>query len=45
MKKYTIIISGHRNVIAKDDKEAFKIVDQELKHCHTKFNLTTIAEL
>lgn len=45
MKKYTIIISGHSNVMAKDEKEAFKIVDEQLKHCHPKFNLRTIAEL
>ena len=45
MKRYTIIISGHSNVTAKDEKEAFKIVDEQLKHCHPKFNLKTIAEL
>jgi len=45
MKKYTIIISGHRHVLAESEKEAFKIVDKQLKHIHPKFNMKTIAEL
>lgn len=45
MKKYTVIISGHKKVFAKSEKEAFKIVDAQLKTVHPSFNLKSIAEL
>lgn len=45
MNKYTIMINGHKKVLAKSEEEAFKIVDAQLKTVHPSFNLKTIAEL
>jgi hypothetical protein len=45
MKKYTVIISGHKKVLARNEEEAFKIVDAQLKTVHPSFNLKSIAEL
>lgn len=45
MKKYTILIRGHKTVFAKNEEEAIKLVDDSLEHIHQNFNLKTHKEL
>ena len=45
MKKYSISLRGHVVVFADSEKEAFKIVDCELKNIHQKYNLSSYKEL
>jgi len=45
MKKYTILIRGHKTVFAKDEKQATKLVDESIEHIHQNFNLKTHKEL
>lgn len=45
MKKFTILIRGHKTVFAKNEEEAIKFVDDSLEHIHQNFNLKTHKEL
>tara|TARA_B100000965_G_scaffold404589_1_gene435829 strand:+ start:257 stop:397 length:141 start_codon:yes stop_codon:yes gene_type:complete len=41
MNKYFVPIRGHRTVFAKSEKEAFKLVENDLGVTHPNLNLKT----
>lgn len=44
INKYTVMIRGHKTLFAKSEKEAYKLVDKDLKTTHPNFNLKTYVE-
>ena len=45
IKKYTIVIRGHKTIFAQSEKKAYELIDKDLEAIHPNFNLKTIAEL
>lgn len=45
MKKYTIMIGGHRTVLAESKEQAIQFVKKDLESCHENLNLKAYGEL
>jgi len=45
MDKYTVMIRGHKTVLAKDEQAALSFVEEALENIHDSFNLKVYKEL